>query len=92
MRSEEADKLHREESVTINPVDAEAAAIRGGDTVVLAAGDAEVRLGVKLDDGIGPGWVYVPQYYDGGAVLRLLALEGAGASMPVVRVRALAPA
>ena len=92
MRSEEADKLHREESVIINPIDAEAAGIRGGDTVVLAVGDAEVRLGVKLDDGIGPGWVYVPQYYDGGAVLRLLPLEGGGASMPVVRVRALAPA
>ena len=91
-RSEEADKLHREEVVTINPVDAEAAGIRGGDTVVLATGDAELRLGVRLDDGIGPGWVYVPQYYDGGAVLRLLPLEGTGAAMPSVRVRALAPA
>jgi predicted molibdopterin-dependent oxidoreductase YjgC len=92
IRSEEADKLHREDVVTMNPADAEAAGVRGGDTVDLSDGSTELRIGVRLDDGIGPGWVYVPQYYDGGAVMRLLPLEGAGVALPTVRVRALQPA
>ncbi len=92
LRTEEADKLHREEAVVINPADAEAAGVRMGDTVVLTDGTTEVRIAVRLDAGVAPGTVYVPQYYDGGAVLSLFPLEG-GESRPVtVRVRALQPA
>ena len=43
IRSEDADKLHREETLLINPRDAEALGVRGGDEVVLANGDHEVR-------------------------------------------------
>ena len=92
IRSEEADKVHREDVVTINPVDAEAAGVRSGDTVDLTDGTSELRIGVRLDDGVGPGWIYVPQYYDGGATMRLLPLEGSGVALPTVRVRALQPA
>lgn len=92
IRSEEADKLHREEAVVINPADAEAAGVRMGDTVVLTDGTSEVRIAVRLDAGVAPGTVYVPQYYDGGAVLSLFPLEGATTSQVGVRVRALQPA
>lgn len=86
IRSEEADKLHREEAVLINPRDASDLGVRMGDEVVLAAGGAEVRAVARLDDGVGPGWVYLPHYFAGGAPMSLFALDGAAAT---VRVRAL---
>ena len=92
MRSEEADKLHREESASLNPRDAEAAGVRTGDTIVLTDGTHEVTIAARLDDGIAAGTVYVPQYYDGGAVLALLPLEGGDGAPAMVQVRALQPA
>ena len=92
IRSEEADKLHREEAAVLHPRDAEAAGVRAGDTIVLTDGLTEVRITARLDSGMALGAVYVPQYYDGGAVLALLPPEGATATVATVRVRALQPA
>jgi len=93
IRSPEADKLHREESVILNPRDAQEQGIRTGDDVVLTDGTSEVRITAKLDDGVAPGTAYVPQYYDGGTVLAFFPLEGATAGPTVgIRVRALQPA
>jgi anaerobic selenocysteine-containing dehydrogenase len=92
IRSEEADKLHREEAALVHPTDAEAAGVRNGDTIVLSDGATEVRIAARLDDGIAPGTVYVPHYYDGGAVLALLPLEGASTAPITVRLRAMQPA
>ncbi|MGE0135998.1 MAG: molybdopterin-dependent oxidoreductase [Dehalococcoidia bacterium] len=89
MRSEEADKMHREEVATLNPRDAEAAGVRSGDAVVLTDGTHEVRIAVRLDDGVAPGTVYVPHYYDGGAVMALFPLEGTAPAAVTVAVRAL---
>jgi len=89
MRSEEADKLHREEVAWINPRDAEAARIRGGDMVELTNGTSTVRIAARLDDGVAPGTVYVPHYYDGGAVMALYPLDGQAAGPVSVRVAAL---
>ena len=93
MRSEQADQLHREESVVINPRDAEAGGIRDGDDLVLSDGTHELRITARFDDGIAPGSVYVPHYFDGGAVMALFPLDGGTATAaPRVRVRALQPA
>jgi predicted molibdopterin-dependent oxidoreductase YjgC len=93
LRSEEADKLHREEAVVMHPADAETAGIRAGDAVVLSDGTNEVRITARLDGGVAPGSVYVPHYYDGGAIMALLPLdEGTAATSVVVRARALQPA
>ena len=92
IRSEEADKLHREDSVVINPSDAEAAGVRMGEMVVLTDGTSEVRIAVRLDTSVPTGTVYVPQYYDGGAVLALFPLDGDEPMQVSVRVRALQPA
>src|SRR5690606_38150324 len=95
IRSEEADKLHREEAVWLNPADAETAGVRMGETITLSNassnGSREVTLAVRLDDGVLPGTAYVPLYFDGGAVLQLFPLDGAGAAAGV-RVHALQPA
>ena len=91
IRSEEADKLNREESALVHPQDAEALGARDGDQAVLSSGDAELRVRIKLDDGIAPGSVYVPHYYDGGALMRLLPLRGDSAAVGLT-LRALQPA
>ena len=87
-RSEQADQLHREESAVINPRDAEPLGVREGDDIVLTDGTHEVRIAARLDDGVAPGTVYVPHYFDGGAVMSLFSLDGTGAT-PRVQVRAL---
>jgi predicted molibdopterin-dependent oxidoreductase YjgC len=92
MRSEEADKLHREEAASLHPVDAEAAGIRAGDTVVLSDGTNELRITARIDNGVAQGTVFVPQYYDAGAVMALFPLEGAAPAGVFVRARALQPA
>ena len=89
--SDEADPLHREESAWVHPADAEALDARDGDTIVLTDGTHEVRIALRLDDGIAAGTVYVPAYYDGGAVMALLPLEGS-APTSTIRMRALQPA
>ena len=90
--SEDADKLHREEEALINPRDAEPLGIRMGDDLVLASGDAEVRIAARLDDGVAPGTVYVPAWYDGGAAMALFPLGGTPDGAAPVRVLALQPA
>ena len=92
IHSEEADKMHREEIAVLNPRDAEAAGIRAGDAIVITDGTTEVSIAARLDDGVAAGSVYVPRYFDGGAIMQLLPLEGRGAPLTGVRVRALQPA
>jgi predicted molibdopterin-dependent oxidoreductase YjgC len=92
IRAEEADKLHREEVASLNPRDAEAAGVRMDDAVVLTDGTREVRVSARLDDGIAAGTVYVPHYFDGGAVMALLPLEGTSGAPVTLRVHALQPA
>ena len=92
MRSEEADKLHREEAAWVNPADAQAAGVRDGEVIELANDRGSVRIAVRLDDGVPAGQVYVPQYYDGGAVMALFGLDGLAGGVAAVRVRALQPA
>ncbi|MDA1061906.1 MAG: molybdopterin-dependent oxidoreductase [Chloroflexi bacterium] len=89
---EEADKLHREQAAWLNPRDAEAAGVRDGDEVELVNDRGAVRIAVRLDDGVGAGTVYVPQYYDGGAVMALFGLDGLAGGVATVRVGALQPA
>ena len=92
LRSEEADKLHREETLLINPADAEPLGVRGGDELVLANGSHEVRIAAQLDDGVPPGVVYASRYFDGGALMALFPLRGTADAAAAVQVRALQPA
>jgi predicted molibdopterin-dependent oxidoreductase YjgC len=92
MRAEEADKLHREEAALLHPFDAEAAGIRSGDALAITDGTNELRITARIDNGIPQGSVFVPQYYDGGAVMAFFPLEGAGSATVTVRVGALQPA
>ena len=89
IHSAEADKLHREEFVEVNPLDAARLGLEEGQEVALADGRVEVAIRVHVTDAVQPGVVFVPLYYDGGAVTALFARDGL---LPRVKVavRALA--
>lgn len=73
----DADKLHREEFVEMHPADAGALHILEGTVVVLVTEHGELSLKAKLSDRVQEGVVFVPYYFDGGAVCGLLASDGA---------------
>jgi formate dehydrogenase alpha subunit len=92
LRSPEADKLHREESVEINPADAAALNVRQGEEVVLVNGSAELAIAASVTDAVPPGVLYVPLYYSGGAVNALFPPDGGRPLLPQVRVAVRQPA
>ena len=92
LRSPEADKLHREESVEINPADAAALNVRQGEEVVLVNGSAELAIAASITDAVPPGVVYVPLYYRGGAITALFPPDDGRPLLPQVRVAVRQPA
>ena len=92
LRSPEADKLHREESVEINPADAAALNVRQGEEVVLVNGSAELAIAVLVTEAVPPGVLYVPLYYGGGAVTALFPPDDGQPLLPQVRVAVRQPA
>ena len=85
IRSEEADKLHREEFLEINPADAAALRIGQNRPVVVANGSVELTLSAALTDAVAPGAVFLPLYFQGGAVNSLLSPDGDGLTAVSVR-------
>ena len=73
IHSEEADKLHREEFLEINPSDAAALKIEQNHPVLVSNGDQTLTLPAALTDAVAPGSVFIPWYFDGGIVNRLLS-------------------
>ena len=87
LRSPEADKLHREEFVEMNPADAAALGIADGDEVVLSSGSAELAIRAHITEAVQPQTLYVPLYYDGGAVANLFAGDSAATRVQVASGR-----
>ena len=83
IRSEEADKLHREEFLEMNPLDAAALGIGQNRPVVVTSGSHELTLPAALTDAVAVGSVFLPLLYDGGAVNRLLPADGAPTAVTV---------
>ena len=92
LRSPEADKLHREESVEINPADAAALNVRQGEEVVLVSGSAELAIAASVTEAVPPGVFYVPLYYGGGAVNALIPSDDGRPLLPQVRLAVRQPA
>ncbi|HWQ28407.1 MAG TPA: molybdopterin-dependent oxidoreductase [Dehalococcoidia bacterium] len=90
IHSPEADKLHREEFVQMNPADAVELGVSQGDEVVLRNGDAELAMRAEVTNAAPRGALFVPWYYDGGAVAALFtgAAAKTGVAPVTVRVRA----
>ena len=85
IHSPEADKLHREDSVQMNPADAALLGIAEGDTVVLRAAAGELALPASLTAAVQPRTLFLALYYDGGAVSRLFGADTPVASVEVSR-------
>jgi predicted molibdopterin-dependent oxidoreductase YjgC len=88
IHSPEADKLHREEFVEMNAADAEALGVEDGQEVVLANDRGEFTIRAKISDSVLPGSVFVPLYYDGGAVTALFGREDDALARVKIAVRA----
>jgi predicted molibdopterin-dependent oxidoreductase YjgC len=81
--SEEADKLHREEFLEINPADAQALGIGQNRPVVVQNGVASLELSAALTDAVPAGSVFLPLYYQGGIVNRLLHADGSPTTVTI---------
>jgi formate dehydrogenase (NADP+) alpha subunit len=83
IKSEEADKMHREEFLELNPSDAAALGIGQNRPIILTNGSHELELSAALTDAVAPGSVFLPLYYEGGLVNRLLAADGTPTTVSV---------
>jgi predicted molibdopterin-dependent oxidoreductase YjgC len=77
LHSADADKLHREEFAEIHPADAAALRISDGEEVQLASERGTLAIRCKISGRVQEGFVFVPAYFDAGAVTALLAPDGA---------------
>ncbi len=73
IHSPDADKLHRDEFVEVHPLDAAALGIANGDEVALINGSTELAVRARISEAVQPRTLYLPLYYDGGAVTALFA-------------------
>ncbi len=83
--SPEADKLHREECVEINPSDAVALRLTKGEEVVVQNGSHAVTATVNVSEAIPAGSAFIPLYYAGGLVNTLLSADEDGPTLVTLR-------
>ena len=83
IHSPDADKLHREEHIALNPAEASSLAIAEGDLVAIRNDRGELRVKAHLTNAVAPGTAHVPLYYDGGAVAELFEPDAATASVEI---------
>ncbi|HXG36935.1 MAG TPA: molybdopterin-dependent oxidoreductase [Dehalococcoidia bacterium] len=84
IHSAEADKIHRDEFIEINPADAKRLGIGNGTRVTLRNSRGELSLPAKLTEAVQPGMLYVPLFHDGGATAALFAEGEAYTSVDVL--------
>jgi formate dehydrogenase major subunit len=83
VHSPEADKLHREEFLEIHPADAQELGIAEGQEVTLKGNGGQLAIRAHITESVQPRMLYVPLYYDGGAVTALFEEGRAIASVKV---------
>jgi predicted molibdopterin-dependent oxidoreductase YjgC len=71
IHSPEADRLHREDSVKINPADAASLGLSEGDRVTLSAHGAQITVPLGITAAVQRRMLYLPLYFDAGAVTAL---------------------
>jgi len=83
IHSAEADRLHREDSVKMNPADAAALGVGEGGRVTITANGDSVTAGVEITAAVQARMLYLPLYHDGGAVTALFEDDAPAASVQV---------
>jgi predicted molibdopterin-dependent oxidoreductase YjgC len=74
---EDADRLHREEHLELNPRDAAVLGVGPGQMVVVSNERGEIRLPARITEAVAPGTVFIPLYWNKAAALSLLSPEQA---------------
>ncbi|HUF54048.1 MAG TPA: molybdopterin-dependent oxidoreductase [Dehalococcoidia bacterium] len=75
IHSPDADKLHREDNVILHPDDAAALGVKAGDAVTLSNERGSLRVPVEVRAIVHRKALFLPLYYDGGAVTALFAAD-----------------
>ena len=92
VHSVEADKLHREEFVEINPEDAARLSVKDGEKVVLVNDRGELAIAARVTPNVLPGVLFVPLHYAGGAVTVFFPGDADESLLPRVKVAVRTPA
>ncbi len=85
IHSPDADRLHREEAVSINPEDAATLGLSEGDTVVLHSRGSDLRLKAHLTEAVLPKALHAPLLHDGGAVVGLFDGDSSAVSVNIAK-------
>ena len=70
--AEDADLLHRADTVQLHPADANALNIATGETVAVSANGAELTATAEITEDIPPGAIWLPILHNQGAPQRLI--------------------
>jgi predicted molibdopterin-dependent oxidoreductase YjgC len=85
IHSPNADRLHREDCLQLNPADAASLGVEEGDEVAVRNSGGEMRIKAKLTANVPAKAAFVPLYYDGGAVTRFFQEDAPVAHVEIVR-------
>ena len=85
IHSPDADKLHREDNVILHPEDAAALDVKAGDVVTLRNERGSLSVPVEVRAIVAPKTLFLPLYYDGGAVTALFPADARVTEVEVVK-------
>jgi formate dehydrogenase alpha subunit len=77
-RSERIDRWRGPGAVEIHPEDAGRLHLEDGDRVQVASREGTLERDIRLGEGMGPGWIYVPMGFDGNSAMNLIGLTPLG--------------
>ncbi len=83
--SPDADPLHREDCVRMNPADAATLGVSQGDVVTITGNSASVQAPVDITAAVQPKMLWLPLYFDGGATGALFEADSPVASVEVTK-------
>ena len=86
LRRPDADKLHREDRLELNPADAAGLNLQEGGVARLRNGSAQMEVPVHLSEGLPQGTIYLSELYGGGAINDLISDGDGSAGTPTVRI------
>ena len=82
----DADRLRREQYALVNPGDATRLGAGNLDIVFVHGDSGSLEIPILVSDQVLPGSVFVPLYYDGGALMSVLASDPLKLVAPQVRL------
>lgn len=88
LRKPDADRLRREEYALINPADSKRLEVGDFDIVRLHGEDGSFEIALKVSEQVMAGSIFVPLYFDGGALMSALSAEPTKLVAPLLRLEA----